>query len=167
MASGLILLDAARQIGRLAHAEQVRKGSGEPYFNHLHRVALRVTGWRAQTIAFLHDTVEDTPITGYTLEQLGFPRDIVSDVIALSRGMKIDTDEKGYVRLRDETYFEFIERTIRDGSDDALLVKLADLQDNLNDDSWSPPRDRYIKADLMVRNALLARGADTWLNEVA
>ena len=164
MVSGIILLDAARQIGRLAHAEQVRKGSGEPYLNHLHRVAMRVEGWRAKTIAYLHDLIEDTPVTGLTLEQLGFPRDIISDVVALSRGWVLDTTSDSFTAPREETYFEFIERTIRDGSNDALLVKLADLQDNLNDDSWSPPRARYVKADAMVRSELVRRGVDWHLN---
>jgi (p)ppGpp synthase/HD superfamily hydrolase len=147
MGTGEILLAASQAIGRLAHAQQVRKGSGEPYYQHLDRVAGRVIGWRAKTVAYLHDLIEDTPVTGLTLEQLGFPPDIITDVVALSRAPG-------------ETYAAFIDRTIRDGSDDALQVKLADLADNLHDRSWpNRPRERYIRADAKVRSALIERGA--------
>lgn len=148
-ATGEELLELARALGRVVHAGQSRKGSGEPYFNHLERVAGRVTGWRAKTIAYLHDTIEDTPVLYNTLIRAGFPRGLVNDVEALTRFE--DT----------ETYFEFIERSIEAGSDDALYVKLADLADNLHDPSgWASEshRARYIKSDVMVRAELLKRG---------
>lgn len=137
--TGRELLDLAIALARVAHHGQSRKGTGEPYFNHLERVARRVAGWRAQTIAFLHDTIEDTKLWGADLERMGFPWDIVRDVLALSR-------------TEHETYREFIERTIRDGSDDALRVKLADLQDNLSDPWVSETKlaERYIPAQQTV-----------------
>jgi len=64
---GSHLRDLAVALARVVHSGQSRKGTGEAYFNHVERVARRVPGWRAQTIAFLHDTIEDTAIDGTTL----------------------------------------------------------------------------------------------------
>lgn len=140
----------ARQLALVVHAGQSRKGSGEPYVGHVYRVENRVAalGWRARTIALLHDTVEDTRVDDLTLGDIGFPKDIVQDVLALSR-----TDP-------DEAYAEFTARTIRDGSNDALQVKLADLHDNLTDPAWTRPGlpERYTRADAEIRAELIRRG---------
>lgn len=163
--TGYHLLELARALARVKHAGQSRKGSGEPYFNHLSRVASRVIGWRAKALAYLHDLIEDTDLTADDLILLGFPEDLVNDVVALSR-------REGHLTYPDaldgsatfvppEEYFDFIERTTRDGSDDALYVKLADLADNLYDPSgWASEslRARYVKSDLMVRAELVRRG---------
>jgi (p)ppGpp synthase/HD superfamily hydrolase len=178
------LLRLAEALARVKHASQKRKGTGEPYVNHLLRVEARVSGPRRKTIAWLHDLIEDQGVTPRELRHMGFPWDIIDDVVALSRpgqvapalpkpsathvfvkkGAGSGSEERPFIwEGRRETYFEFIDRTIREGSDDALYVKLADLSDNLHDD-WtdaSPSlRARYIKADIMVRAALHRRGAD-------
>lgn len=141
------LLILARTLAAVVHSDQYRRGTGAPYIGHVRRVAQRAPNGRAEIIAYLHDTIEDTAVTAYTLEQVGFPADIVRDVVALSR-------------FPNETYLEFINRTASDGSDDALRVKLADLEDNLSDD-WSGSteglRARYIKADAIIRAELKRR----------
>jgi (p)ppGpp synthase/HD superfamily hydrolase len=137
----------AHALATVKHSGQKRKGSGEDYIWHVMRVASAVSPGRQRTIAFLHDVLEDTDMTAADLRRAGFPFDIVDDVVALSR-------------MSFETYAEFIERTIRDGSDDALAVKLADLADNMDDD-WifeqGDLRARYIKADIQIRRALKFR----------
>lgn len=146
LATGAQLLELARALATVVHAGQSRKGEGEPYIQHVERVAGRVTGWRAKTVAFLHDVIEDTAVTPYMLETLGFPREIVRDVLALSR-------------REGETYADFIGRTIRDGSDDALAVKAADLTDNLTD-PWAAKTDlaqRYLPAAARIRQELERR----------
>ena len=114
------LVNLARALAHVVHSGQTRKDGGSAT-EHVERVAERVAvqrGIRAEIIALLHDTIEDTSVHDITLLDIGFPEDIVRDVYALTRETR-------------ETYAEFIERTIDDGSDDALYVKLADLQDNL------------------------------------
>lgn len=142
------LYELAKALARVKHADQVRKGTGEPYINHLARVAGRVDGLYAKTVAYLHDIIEDTNMDVHSLMRAGLTPDIVDDVLGLSR-------------VQGEDYFDFIERGIRDLTDDGLYVKLADLQDNLTDD-WTAQQDslraRYIKADLMIRAALKRRG---------
>jgi len=144
------MLSLARKIAQVVHEGQTRKGTGEPYFNHIARVASRVESVREKTIAYLHDVIEDTDVTAATLHQLGFPALVVMDVLSLSR-------------ISGETYAEFIEGTIQFGSDDALRVKLADLQDNL-DDRWTADKDglraRYIRSDITIRAELSRRGSD-------
>jgi (p)ppGpp synthase/HD superfamily hydrolase len=50
-----------------AHRTQVRKYTGEPYFVHLDEVAKLCRRFgcskRAQAAAYLHDTIEDQPVT--------------------------------------------------------------------------------------------------------
>jgi (p)ppGpp synthase/HD superfamily hydrolase len=165
------LLTLARSLAEVAHEGQVRKGTGAPYFTHVERIAKRagVLGVRAAVVGYLHDTVEDTAVDWRTLGQL-FPWEIVTDVKALTRNpglsagyplfpLSIPADEP----ITNERYKEFIARTIREGSDTALQVKLADLFDNLTD-SWIQDKDglraKYIKSDVEIRTALRQRGVE-------
>src|SRR5690606_27985905 len=60
------LLERAYQVAEKAHHDQ-KRASGEPYFNHVFATAHNLArfGLDATTIAagFLHDTIEDTPVT--------------------------------------------------------------------------------------------------------
>ncbi|MGE8227800.1 MAG: HD domain-containing protein, partial [Stenotrophomonas sp.] len=66
----LPLLRRAWEVGAAAHAGQTRK-SGEPYITHPVAVAriLAELGLDVETLiaAILHDTIEDTPLTGEEL----------------------------------------------------------------------------------------------------
>lgn len=140
------LLTLGHAIAVVAHDGQHRKGDiGEPYINHVERVAQAQATWRGKVLGLLHDTVEDTKVTLEGLISVGFPFDIVQDVAALSRHIH-----------GQETYAEFIARTCREGSSDALLVKLADLHDNLADcESFAPGLSRrYEKAIVTVRDEI-------------
>ena len=145
------LYELADALATVAHAGQTRKGNGEPYVNHVRRVASRVHSTREKIIALLHDVVEDTDVTAEMLRALGFPEDIVSDVIALTRG---------YFR-EEETYWGFIGRTILSASDNGLRVKLADLKDNLSDLDRTPELKgldrRYRPAYDAIRDELTRR----------
>lgn len=140
----------AYEIAHAAHRGMLRL-SGEPYLNHVMRVAdaVRPYGDRAVTTAYLHDVVEDTDVTPRTLRALGFPETTVQDVIALTH------------ESNDATYDEYITRLIETGSEYALRVKLADLEDNLRDvDRYAPSlRKRYERARKFVKSAL-------WMDEV-
>jgi len=164
------LLTLARSLAQVAHDGQTRKGSGDPYFTHVERVAQRAgqaMGVRAAIVGYLHDVVEDTLVDWRTLAQL-FPHAIVQDVKALTRnpGLKLGYPmhplpgnpwDEGIVG---ETYAQFIQRTVDTGSDIALQVKLADLHDNMSDvpEELRGIEARYIKADAMIRAELKRRG---------
>ena len=62
------LVRKAHAFAAKAHAGVFRKWSGEPYIEHPERVAARLAamGFPAEVVAaaFLHDVVEDTPVSG-------------------------------------------------------------------------------------------------------
>lgn len=140
---GRALLELAKAIARVVHDGQYRKGTGEPYFNHVERVAGRVYGWKAKTVAYLHDVVEDTGITLEMLAILGFPQGIIDAVAALSRN-------------EEESYVHFIQRAIDSKDPVVFVVKMADLQDNLDDVDELAPQDarqlrhKYTEAERML-----------------
>jgi (p)ppGpp synthase/HD superfamily hydrolase len=144
--SGDNLLALARALALVAHDNASRKGNGEPYFNHVERVAGRVLGWEAKTVAYLHDTLEDTAVPGAFIFAL-FPMNIAEAVYLLTR-------------IARETYEEYIDTLIAKGNTLALRVKLADLSDNLStiDDIPATRREelrlRYTRAQARVMEAL-------------
>lgn len=111
------ILDAYRLAAEL-HRGQVDK-VGRPYIEHLSRVFLRVLeldGDRSQQIAaLLHDSIEDQSMTWGGLIKAGVPDEAAELVVNLSRKPRQD-------------YLDYI-RQIRGK---AVMVKLADLEDNLD-----------------------------------
>lgn len=98
----------------MAHAGQVDK-AGRPYILHPAYVASRVDGDTAKAVAWLHDVVEDTPVTFADLASEG-----VSDEVTAI--LKLLTHEPGV------PYGEYIDRIKADPV--ARTVKLADLRHN-------------------------------------
>ena len=109
--------EMAKTLARIAHDGQVDK-SGDPVFDHVERVVSKVEFPGEATVAYLHDIVEDTVVTEDDLH-VYFDEWVVLDVTALTR-------------KNDETYMDYIERIIRNGSPAAVHVKLADLEDHLD-----------------------------------
>jgi (p)ppGpp synthase/HD superfamily hydrolase len=143
--NGLAIMNLAHAIAVVAHDGQSRKGAGEPYINHVERVANSVYGWKAKSVSYLHDVVEDTHLTFDSLSLIGIPSDpIIWRVARLTRN-------------EDETYTEFIDRIIESDDEIVLKVKIADIEDNLSDldttEFWSM-RKRYMKALLRLQEAL-------------
>lgn len=136
------MIDKAATIAARAHHGQVRK-DGTPYFCHPVRVAIRVDGKLAGTVALLHDVLEDTDVTLGDLAAEGFSQEVLDAVWAL-------TKRPG------EKYSAFILRC--KVNELARKVKLADIEDNLADQSALEPDEaaflskRYHKA-LEVLNA--------------
>jgi len=75
----------AYELAEAAHAGQTRKDKKTPYFEHVKEVASRVSGWDLKTVAILHDTIEDTVITAEDLLSVGFPKQVVTAVVALTK----------------------------------------------------------------------------------
>jgi guanosine-3',5'-bis(diphosphate) 3'-pyrophosphohydrolase len=135
-------VDSARLFEALAlaahaHRAQTRKGSGEPYLNHLIDVAAiltRVAGVTDADIliaALLHDVVEDTPVTAAEVESRFGPR-----VRALVDAL---TDDKSLPKLeRKRLQIEHM----RSAEHDAKLIKVADHCSNVATlpSSWTKER---------------------------
>ncbi len=118
------MLERAIALAVTTHEGQ-RDKAGQPYVLHPLRVMLRVApDIEAQTVAVLHDTVEDSEkgsedrrVTFDTLHRLGFSKAVVDAVDCLTR-------------RHGEPYAPFIERLAVNPL--AVRVKLADLADNLD-----------------------------------
>ena len=92
---------------------------GYPYMLHLLYVYRHVDSINQKVVALLHDVIEDKKVTRDSLLDIGFPNEIVNDVEILSR-------KKGY------DYSKYIDNIIKNGSYNALCVKLADLKNNMD-----------------------------------
>ena len=92
---------------------------GRPYFLHLLYVYNNVFTIDEKVVALLHDVIEDKDVTKEELLDIGFPLKIVSDVEILTR-------------VKPKEYNDYIDNIIKNGSKEALEVKLADLKNNID-----------------------------------
>lgn len=129
----------AEEIARVAHAGQTDK-AGAPYIEHPRRVAewvRRLDPAASSTLvdaAWLHDVLEDTPLTRSDLERLGVPDEVLDIVEAV-------TKREGEAKV---DYFARIRRC-----PGAVAVKRADLADNTD-----PSRLAKLSPELQDRLAL-------------
>jgi (p)ppGpp synthase/HD superfamily hydrolase len=116
---GYPCVELAKTIATNAHEGQKRWG-GEPYIIHPEAVAKTVAGygWQYEAIAWLHDVVEDTPLTlGYLLDA-GMPYETVCAVELLTH-------------REEQTYLAYILELRK--HEMVRRIKLADIECNLND----------------------------------
>ena len=110
------MLEKAIMLATEAHKGQKDKG-GKCYILHALRVMLCFEKEEQQIVAVLHDVLEDTEINEEYLRNAGFSKNVVEAVVCLTK-------------KQHENYFDYIERVKQ--NDIARMVKLADLQDNMN-----------------------------------
>lgn len=122
------LLITAERIARIAHRDQTRK-DGKPYITHPQAVAESMSSEEGKIVAWLHDVLEDTPITETGLLVQGIPEKLIYDIQTVTR-------------MKDETYFHFIKR-VSEGSDNAISVKINDIFHNLSDLEEGSLKDKY------------------------
>lgn len=155
------LLQRAREFAVNAHGDQ-RYGA-HPYAHHLDTVAhlLQPYGEPAQVIGFLHDVVEDTPVT---LEHIRADfGDLVRDCVGLL------TDEPGRDRAekKERTQAKLADVDAHSPRHLALIVKAADRHANLRQsaagvregDAASPRKlERYRQEHPAFRAAVYREG---------
>ncbi len=115
------------EIAKEVHKDQKRR-NGEPYVNHPIRVTENFFTNKMRCIALLHDVIEDTGVTDEELRLKGVDRDMIKVVKILSR-------KEG------ETYYDFIMRIGQ--NEDAITIKIADINDNLKDLKEGSMKDKY------------------------
>ena len=134
--------DLARAIAlaAAAHATQIDK-AGQPYILHPVRVMQKCAAesWETQIVAVLHDTVEDTWVTLKVLRSMELSDAVVAGVDAM-------THRKG------ESYVDYIRRCAQNPI--ALVVKLADLDDNSDPIRAWPGRNRAMQKYAVAREIL-------------
>ena len=124
----LALIELAQRIAIEAHEGQTDK-AGKPYWTHPARVAANVRKLypdapdEAVAAAWLHDVIEDTWWTAEKLADQGIPPTVVDTVVALTR-LDDGTAPDGY---------DYYDGIVAAGPI-AVMVKHADITDNLNED---------------------------------
>lgn len=154
---------SAEIFARYVHAGQTDKG-GAPYTGHLGRVAARArahaealdlgeqTAIFCAQVGWLHDVIEDcTGEDMSTLAEAGFHPDVCQNVDWLSRNGTTWGDGEPF-------YPDWIEWICRHTSLVAIIVKLSDVEDNLDPSRTLGGSDklraRYQAAAEMLRAAL-------------
>lgn len=112
------LVYKALEISSILFENDTDKG-GRPYFLHLLYVYNNVFTIDEKVVALLHDVMEDKKVTKEELLDIGFPLKIVNDVETLTRVKPLE-------------YNAYIDNIIKNGSKEALEVKLADLKNNID-----------------------------------
>jgi len=124
-----VVIEHAKRIAEAAHKGQTRRDKQTPYFRHVETVAESVED-RLKPIAYLHDVVEDTPITIEQLREVGFPEYIVTAVDLLTH-------------RNSEPNIQYWGKIAK--NKDAALVKIADIKANLQDTPNPKQKEKYEK----------------------
>ena len=110
------LIEKSLKIALTAHTGKTDK-AGRPYILHPLRLMAKMDTDEEMSVALLHDTIEDSPLTAESLIHAGIPSTIVDAVQCLT---KVDGED----------YDQFIQRVLK--NELAVKVKKADIEDNLN-----------------------------------
>ena len=122
-------IEIAEQIAREVHKGQKRTiGRKEDYIEHPKRIASHFSTEESQIVAWLHDVLEDSDLTGYDLEDKGIDMELVGVVYILTK--------------KDESYLEYILRIKEDKF--ATKIKIVDLKDNLEKLPNGSLREKYL-----------------------
>lgn len=138
----------ALELAMILFKNDTDKG-GHPYAIHLSYIYSHVDTIEQKIIALLHDVIEYNKATKEELLDIGFSKKIVDDVAVLSRGKKV-------------TYNSYIDKLLKEASFDALHVKMADLENNMDltriknptVDDYERVEKRYTPAYEKIRNKL-------------
>lgn len=129
--------------------EHDKDKGGMPYMLHIMYVYKHVNSIEEKVVALLHDVIEDKDVTSEDLLEVGFPKKIVDDVKILTRVKPIE-------------YKDYVENIIKNGSIEALHVKLADVENNVDISRIANPtvkdidrvKKRYIPTHEKIMNRL-------------
>ena len=151
------LILKAREFAEKAHAGVYRKGSsGELYFKHPERVAaaLAAVGLPEAVVAagYLHDVVEDTPITSaeiaaeFGVEVAALVAEVTKPVLPKEPGNKAWRKAKEAEHLKAASYY-------------GASIKLADIADNaVGMELVGPDFVKRYKPELFAKLAIVSHG---------
>jgi len=104
-----------------------RKGLDEPNYIHSIRVRdmLQDDGYSKDICeaGLLHDIIEDSPLSVEDLKHMGYSKTIIDLVVACTHD---DTIKDSFTRRKD-----MMDKISESGNEDALIIKIADLTDNM------------------------------------
>lgn len=145
------------------HDGQFREG-GEPYYNHLLRVASSFHSYTPMVIvAFFHDAIEDNKVTSKEMKE------VIVEIFSCSNEWKDQGYEEAIfgaleimTKKDGEDYFDYIQRYIIANESTpndvvkrffACLGKASDLNDNMSDLKKGSRRDKYRFAKQAILNS--------------
>ncbi len=134
-------LEDAIALAAYAHRGQLDK-VGQPYILHPIRVMLKMTSKNRRIIAILHDVIEDCSVSFEDLKSWGYDDAVIT---ALRFVTKLPSEK--------DDYEAFIQRILT-GPIDAILVKIADIEDNLDPTRILGPTQRDYQRWEKYRKAL-------------
>jgi len=138
----------AEEIAREVHKGQKRTiGRREDYIEHPKRVVSHFSTPESQIIAWLHDVLEDSDLTSNDLFNRGIDTELVRMIVILTRD-------------KSESYLNYILRIKQ--FHQAKIIKIADLQDNLEKLPNGSLRDKYLMALYILENK--SEGGETLAN---
>jgi len=112
-------VERAAAIAKEAHSGQFRRDGTTPYILHPQAVVSRVAGdLFAEAVAWLHDVLEDTPVTVEMLRSQQIPEEVIEAVSMLTKPDGVDYEQ----------YLQAIKSNPL-----AKKVKIADMLSNLSD----------------------------------
>ena len=145
-------MQQALNYARRAHAGQTRSDK-TPYIAHPERVAKSVMQFKKShnmdalmSAAYLHDTIEDTNTTKQDLEKM-------FGTLVASLVQELTSDKEEIEKVGGKT--EYLSQKMKKMSSYALVIKLADRLDNVQDiksaknAAW---REKYKKETLSIMN---------------
>jgi len=135
-------INKIEQIAREAHKGQ-KRWNGDDYITHPIRVSENMPNDKLKAVALLHDVLEDTEITGHDLLDKGISQDVVQTLCFLTRE-------------KNQSYSDYVDLIARSItlSPGAIIVKIADLEDNLSDLEDGPQKDKYELALLFLKSKM-------------
>ncbi len=123
----------AYNIVKEAFKDKLDKG-GNPYMNHLRKVAILCPDYTLEkgytTVALLHDLLEDCEDWSEDRLRNEFSKDVCDAVVCLTK-------------VKHEKYSDYIERV--KSNPIAIIVKIADLKDNMDITRLKEIRDKDIE----------------------
>lgn len=112
------MLELAKFVSENSHKNQVDKAGIDYFAGHIQAVVNGVTTYKEKIVAYLHDTVEDTPLTIERIKEL-FGEEIGEAVFAITKS------KDGSL-----SYDDYIERVKANPL--ARAVKISDLKHNMD-----------------------------------
>lgn len=125
-----VLIDQSMKVAQAAHMGQKRNGGGDYFIEHVSQVAAAVEDY-LKPIAFLHDVLEDTPVTLDQLKEAGFP-DYVLNAVDILTHKNHEPNVSYWTRIAQNK--------------DAATVKIADIKNNLSSSPSDRAKEKYAKA---------------------
>ena len=141
-----------------AHAGQMY-GKDIPYWKHPEAVmntGKRIFGSKfditAQTIALLHDVVEDTKYTEEDLKKMGYTDEDLAGVRLVTKDNSLSYDQN-------------IQRIISSGNKRAMMVKFADNYENYTGDKSGWTEEKRTKSQAKYKKSMQMLAAKLGLDE--